>query len=248
MACVRLPEECSIFTAELTAIDRALKHCVEIDENLFVVCSDSRSALAAIVHMNSKHPIVTTIQSTLIQLQENSKQIEFCWVPSHVGVQENEFVDEAARSVIDNIEIEQIGIPHKDLYPLIKKKMKDSWQTGWGSLQSNKLREIKDEVIEWASSSHRIRMMEVVLSRLRIGHTLTTHGHLMEGSAPPLCPHCGEGVTVKHILVECPGTERQRISFYGTSTVTLATILKHVPNFNIDKLMGYLNAIDFKEI
>ena len=50
------------------------------------------------------------------------------------------------------------------------------------------------------------RKDEVIINRLRIGHTRLTHSFRMEnGPHPPLCDQC-EGdrqLTVKHILIEC---------------------------------------------
>ena len=44
----------------------------------------------------------------------------------------------------------------------------------------------------------------VMLTRLRIGHTLLTHRRLMERSAPPFCEDCIVPLIVKHVIAECP--------------------------------------------
>ncbi|XP_075234116.1 uncharacterized protein LOC142331949 [Lycorma delicatula] len=46
------------------------------------------------------------------------------------------------------------------------------------------------------------RREEVVLCRLRLGHTRITHEYLMSGEAPPLCTRCNCRMTVHHILRE----------------------------------------------
>jgi hypothetical protein len=50
---------------------------------------------------------------------------------------------------------------------------------------SNKLRLVKTSPTPWYISILPFRRDEVVLARLRIDHTLHTHGHLMEGGPPP---------------------------------------------------------------
>ena len=51
------------------------------------------------------------------------------------------------------------------------------------------------------------RRDEVVISRLRLGHTFLTHGYLMNNDVPdigPICELCNNAVmTVKYIMIEC---------------------------------------------
>ena len=74
------------------------------------------------------------------------------------------------------------------------------WRQHWQETDSNKLRKIKDSVLERGSSSHLVRRRETVLTKLRIGHTRLTHGHLMENVFPSYCEGCLVLLTVKHIL------------------------------------------------
>jgi hypothetical protein len=48
----------------------------------------------------------------------------------------------------------------------------------------------------------------VLASRVRIGHSRLTHGYLMVPTTErvePVCQHCGRGLTMRHVLVECDG-------------------------------------------
>ena len=56
------------------------------------------------------------------------------------------------------------------------------------------------------------RKREVVLARLRIGHTRLTHGFLMCGEPQPFCEDCLVPLTVRHLMIECPSLidERER--------------------------------------
>ena len=42
------------------------------------------------------------------------------------------------------------------------------------------------------------------MTRIQIGHTKLTHGHLLEGAERPFCISCLVDLTVRHILLECP--------------------------------------------
>nr|CAI5823514.1 unnamed protein product [Callosobruchus analis] len=48
------------------------------------------------------------------------------------------------------------------------------------------------------------RQKQVVLTRLRIGHTFLTHSHLLLGNQPETCRGCEVLLTWNHIFLECP--------------------------------------------
>lgn len=62
---------------------------------------------------------------------------------------------------------------------LVCHKLKEKWQSAWNNQTNNKLRLVKPIIEEWKSCSHQERFIEVVLCRLRIGHTHTTHNYLL---------------------------------------------------------------------
>jgi hypothetical protein len=47
------------------------------------------------------------------------------------------------------------------------------------------------------------RRDEIIIHRLRIGHSFLTHGHLLRGETCPRCSACDVDLTVKHILLHC---------------------------------------------
>jgi len=77
--------------------------------------------------------------------------------------------------------------------------------------KDNKLREVKPRPVNWKTSHRNRRDEETTLARLRIGHTKATHEHLLKGKDAPECSGCGETLTVKHILSNCPATEDLRL-------------------------------------
>ena len=80
------------------------------------------------------------------------------------------------------------------------------WQERWDKEVGNKLHAIMPQIDEKYYSGCTNRKDEVIINRLRIGHTRLTHSFRMENRPhPPLCDQC-EGdheLTVKHILIEC---------------------------------------------
>ena len=63
------------------------------------------------------------------------------------------------------------------------------------------------------------RREEIVLSRLRIGHTYFTHNHLMDGRIAPLCSGCDCPFTVQHILIECYDFSLIRRKYFNCSSL-----------------------------
>ena len=87
----------------------------------------------------------------------------------------------------------------------------EKWQASWDQTDHCKLREIIQKV-QHNLQLPRSRRDQVVLTRLLIGHTVYTHQHIFEKSAPRNCTSCSEADTVKHLLLECPKHQVQRSS------------------------------------
>ena len=72
----------------------------------------------------------------------------------------------------------------------------------WERVTFNKLHEIK--LVLGKNTIYRsLRREEVVLTRLRIGHTSLTHSYLLKREDQPLCISCNEPFMVKHFLMDC---------------------------------------------
>ena len=50
---------------------------------------------------------------------------------------------------------------------------------------------------------HFTRAEEVVITRLRIGHTKATKSHILSWGPPIACHHCGQTLTSDQMLLEC---------------------------------------------
>ena len=244
---VKLSTVASSFAAEMFAILEALQHLEEGPDESSVIFTDSRSSIQILDKILSNHPIVTQIHSILSRLITIGKQIKFCWVPSHVDILGNEEADRLARTAASaQTVIERPSVPHKDYYPLIRKNLLNEWQAEWTNTpESNKLRSFRDTIKPWPSSYQKVRKYEVILARLRIGHTRLTHGHLMRGEPlPPYCDNCVIPVTIKHILVECPDHNDVRSRMFGVNA-SLGSILSDQPNRSLDinKIITFLSTI-----
>jgi ribonuclease HI len=94
----RLPDGSSIFTAEMRAILAAFFIIKHTPGKNFIIFSDSRSCLQALEQMEPENPIVAHTQHILkLMKYKYKKDIIFCWIPSHIGIQGNERADLLAK-------------------------------------------------------------------------------------------------------------------------------------------------------
>lgn len=209
---VSLPSVSSVFTAEISAILYALMIIFTLPDVSFTIFSDSCSALQSLCNFNSPHPLVNAILEWLYLLKRRGRTVSFCWVPAHVGVAGNEEADALAKAAARRPALSHFAVPATDLRSAIHRSVHNSWQERWITIGQNKLRTIRQSIEDW-SYCGLSRRWETALARLRIGHTLYTHGFLMEGGHPPYCDDCLVPLTVRHLLVECPSLGDLRVQF-----------------------------------
>ena len=182
-----LPTASSIFTAELRAILLALNLITKSPKDHFIICTDSLSSLTSIKNMKQDHPLLQDIFDLYTTCATHlHKCVMFCWVPSHVGIQGNERVDALARLAL-NEPYTNIKIPYTDLVCYTKLHLPKKWQSFWDEQVQSKLHAVHPELGLWPHSSQERRRDELILCRLRIGHTHLTHRHLLVGDPPPVC-------------------------------------------------------------
>ena len=236
-----LPNNASIYTAELMAIKSALIKVIRLNLRKVVLYSDSLSAIEGINSFRFKNSIVLEIQAIIHQLKQKNIQIILCWIPAHIGIRGNEEADSAAKEAINSPRITN-RLPVNDHASRIKDIIRNKWQTQWSNIPlTNKLRNIKDTSLKWKSSLQNLRIYEVVLARLRIGHTNMTHGHLMctPHNPPPICDACRVEITVQHILKDCTKFNQVRPRYFREKS--LKEILAESEEFSSDYIFMFLN-------
>ena len=236
----KLPSSASVFTAELTAIVKALDLAHSSRQKSYVIYSDSKSALESLRIFNPDHPLIQKAQEWLFRISCRLKSVRFCWVPSHVGIQGNEEADREAREAVSLDDFKIKKIPLQDMKRPIRAYILNKWQARWSSpllANNKKYKSIRSSITFWTSSFHCDRKVEIILTRLRIGHTKLTHKHILEGSSAPVCVHCDDVATVEHILVCCChfSNLRRKYHLYGK---TLKEILDD--DCSISELVGFL--------
>jgi kelch-like protein 2/3 len=239
----RIPSDSSVYTAELTALNLALKSIQGSKRERFIIFSDSLSALEAISGRNLKHPELIDFFMTFTKLKRKGYDIVLGWVPGHVGIHGNEVADLAAKDATsDDLPIS--FIPFTDLKHKTHSYAQALWQEDWSKQVDNKLFDIRPSLSELLPSPGRTRKENVVFTRLKIGHTYLTHSYLLKGERAPVCESCQEPLTVKQILILCREFNETRRKYFTTET--LKTLFRDVPPWMI---LDFLKEIGiFKQI
>ena len=202
----RLRDCCSIFTAEVEAINKALTYVKVSTRKSFVMFSDSMSVLQAIERQESKNPLVNRVLQACQEILSKGKFITFCWIPSHRYITGNEHADRAAKDALSKAQPTHLELPCTDVFMRIQSFVSSLWQERWNKEVGNKLHAIRPQIDDKYYSGCTNRTDEVIINRLRIGHTRLTHSFRIENRPhPPLCDHCDGDpeLTVKNILIEC---------------------------------------------
>lgn len=201
---------------------RAILHALDIvsshEDISFIIFTDSLSCLYALQGNNFDNPDVLKILERCHELIYNGKNV-FAWCPSHVGVKGNEQADKLAKDALDH-NISEAQIPYTDLKPRVNNLVFSKWQNQWDEEPNNKLYQIKPKVRQiYSQSTRHSRREEIVLARIRIGHTYITHNFLLKGEQIPVCSTCAVPLTVKHILIDCADFAISRKKYFNVTTL-----------------------------
>ena len=235
----RLPNDSSIFSAEVTAILLALKQINSLEEDKFVIFTDSLSSLQALNGFNMTNPLLQDVIFNLIYLSNSGKNIVFCWIPSHIGITGNEYVDCIAKGAL-SLPCNDYKVPYTDFKGIVKQHINKLWQNLWDLSQNTKLKLIKPEVNSKVSLIETTRQKDIVLTRLRIGHTHLTHSYLLKSEEQPECIPCNEALTVKHILIDCKDFDHIRNKYF-----TAISMKDLFDNVDSKKILGFIEEIGF---
>ena len=257
---IRLPRYASSFTAELVAILIVLQRLLSSDFSRFVIYCDSWSALQALRDPFPVNVVVLEIQRFLRLLHSRHKDLLFCWQPSHVGVAGNEGADGLAKWAAGAsaagpdcifVDLRDFNLPFSDVLAFVKQGIRALWQESWtASPRGLHLKTIKPVLGEWPSCYLSNRFLEVVLARLRIGHTNFSHSHLMSRSLVLSCRFCSDDapLSVRHVLLECRALSLSRRRFFPSlgsppGVDDYRFMLADSTTFSPSPLFGFMSSV-----
>jgi hypothetical protein len=176
------------------------------------------------------------------QLVAGGSKVVLMWLPSHVGISGNSAVDAAARAAL-NLAVDAVPMPFTDFQAQVGSYVRRKWQTEWDGEVRNKLHTAQP-IIPAATSYGLPGRDELIVCRLRLGHTHATHSYLLKCENPPQCLGCSAPLTVEHLLVSCNVVKKTRLQFFTESS--LHSVFNNVaPRKNVDfiKAIGFYHRV-----
>ena len=213
-----------------TAISLALnyyQHMSPVHHDV-VVYSDSMSCLQAIEGEDTENPFICHIMNLLWLLSDKGTHVRFCWIPSHCGIEGNERVDQLAKETLDQDIDPLASVHYTDMKPLVNSYIQKFVQTKWDvAVHGRDLYLVKPTFEPPKKFQHLTRAEEVVITQLRIGHTKATKSHILSRGLPTVCHHCGQTLTIDHMLLECAVLQECRDEYYTVDS--LNTLFQTIP-------------------
>lgn len=209
----RLLPTTSILSAELFAIKESLRIISNLPPSKWMICSDSLNALQCLNELSPKHPLAVKSLDLHHSSISKGSTVDLVWIPSHVGIRGNEDADKIAKTAANDGDFIPLAFSISELKFLHMSTIKSGIQAEWEVTgDSNKLYECKPQFFQVSVARSLSRSEEVIWNRLRLGHCYFTHSFLLKGDPPPNCSHCGNQLTVYHLLIECPSFNNLRQS------------------------------------
>ena len=147
-------------------------------------------------------------------------------------------VDQQAKASL-SLEPTSFKIPFSNFKPSINTYILEELQTSWNNSIGNKLLDIKPSIGDYQSVVRNIRREEVVLARLRLGHTRVMHSYLLRGEEQPQCVGCDAKFTIRHILLECVDFAQVR-----NNCINVDNMKQLFQDIHIDSIMTFLRQIN----
>jgi kelch-like protein 2/3 len=159
------------------------------------------------------------------------------WVPSHIGIDGNGAADATAKAAL-SLRVSKSPVPYSDFKPLVCAYVNSVWQKCWDGETNNKLHRLQPVIGNYRHGKL-TRRDEVVIHRLRVGHSHLTHSYLLKKEQAPVCQPCNVPLTMEHVLIGCSKYISQRQKYFNH-----CILLKDLFNsFSCQVIIDYIKEI-----
>lgn len=235
----KLHNSCSVFQAELLAIQKACSWAhAKYPGKSIQIFTDSQSSLAAIADRSNTQPMVTEIHKLM---HETKCIIDIAWVKSHVGIAGNEAADMAAKQAATSH-----NQPAYSVFPIsyvkraIKTKHKQMWQNRYDSATQGRHTHQLLPKLQDIDDLFKITKRDFYLTQILTGHGYhREYLHRFGITEDETCPCDNSSTqTLKHLLECCP-----RFGYARMEHIFICENLGIDP-FLITDLMRKISAIE----
>ena len=247
----RLPDYCTVFQAELSAIEDACNYLLSQNNMNIIIWTDSLSSIQALTSNTSRSTTVNNCYNSLQNLATHNN-VTVRWIAAHSGLWGNEKADELAKLGTTSTNLIQCPIPQSYIKTQIDNKVNDIDSELWqlkgqrhtNMTLGNNHQKIKKQ-LNTTLIHNRIHYRTAV--HLITDHcTLNKHLHTIQKVNSSICPKMRlREETVGHFLGQCPSTSMIRANFFHNYYLSINDIFD---NFPITTIINYATRTNrFKE-
>lgn len=240
----RLPDYCTVFQAELTAITEACTHLTSNNNKHIIIWTDSLSSIQAITTLNIRSRTVIECLNALNHLG-TTNTLELRWIAAHTGIWGNEKADELAKLGTTTSPPLTRPIPQSHINDYINNKVTKLNQDHWNNnaprhtkmtLGRNPTKIINNLNTSLISNRKDYR----TAIQLITGHCgLNKHLNSMNKTDTKECLLCGhQEETVSHFLGQCPAIAQLRGRYFNDYYLSINDIFD---NFHISSIISFTN-------
>lgn len=200
----KLPNDTTVTLCEVIALQQALEITPTGENKKYAIFCDSLSAIQAITNTSTDDDLIIKCQETYTLSLKRGNKVTIVWVPSHVGIENNEMADklakEAANSSTEPIKLHEFMTQKLNS---AKTTIIEYWDKEWKQNVSPRQLLLKNNFFENTPVRNLTRPNQVAVSRIRIGHTKISHSHIMNKVDSPNCDTCNTKLTIDHLILSC---------------------------------------------
>ncbi|XP_050519048.1 uncharacterized protein LOC126893140 [Diabrotica virgifera virgifera] len=211
---IKLNPMTSIFSAKTIAIIKACQYADNHDIKKINIMSDSLSVLKSFssqldANSVSSNSFRVELKILISELTIRQFNIIFTWVKAHIGLQNNEKVDELAKDGSLNGEEISNDIGLQDCISISKYNLKNSWKLRWKQYCVNHptsytLLHPEIPTQYWHKNQDLSRYDIVTINRLKFGHAcFPSHLFKIDLIDSDLCEICNIPSDLNHIFFAC---------------------------------------------
>ncbi|GBP15051.1 hypothetical protein EVAR_6691_1 [Eumeta japonica] len=170
---LRLDPFCTVFQAEMVALQRAIRRVKKSKDGLVNVFSDSRSALEVLTGPKTYHPLAHEARRDISEIVAKGRAVRLFWVKAHAGIAGNERADELARraALTKKTAADYDKFPLSYAKKVIRAANLEEWQQRYAEGNTGEITKCFFPRVEQA-----YRVLRKIEMTSQMAQTLTGHG------------------------------------------------------------------------